>query len=233
MRQKFLNILFIIMAAFLSSQTLQAAQLGDRHVYILESLHDPEEGSALRITYLFGVQGAEGENSETLRLYPLISKNVDDFRVLEGVAPDSFRTDEKGQVYLQGNFGSELTMIAVGMLFRIKGSQLEIPLNVPPGLKNLELLWNDKNMNLSAEGLGETESVQIGAKPYFKKTWTADMALAEAKPLTLTISGFTEGRYPYWIAAGVFIVLLLLGGFALAYMTKPEINETLELSVGK
>jgi hypothetical protein len=212
-----------------SEETDATAQLGKRHVYILEAVKDPEEGLAVRITYIFGIQVSQQATGEE-RIYPLIPKNVDDFRPLEGASPEQFKTDENGRVYMLGSPGEGMQMIALGMIFRTDSRELSLPMTMTGQIETLEFLWNDDQLQLEGPSLSALESVTMGDRPYSKRVWqaegqTGDSALAAGAghEVNFVIKGLPEGRQVLWLIAGALAALLLGLAIVLSLRTRPII----------
>jgi hypothetical protein len=218
--------------AFPSSaqDTTVTAQLGKRHIYILEAVKDPEEGLAVRVTYIFGIQVSEQATGEE-RIYPLIPKNVDDFRPLEGASPEQFKTDEEGRVYMHGSPGEGMQMIALGMIIRTKARELELPLLMTDQIETLEFLWTDGMLELDGPSLSAVESVSMGDRPYSKRVWQSAGSGAEAAliapsghEVNFVVKGLPEGRQAFWLMASALAAILLGLAVALTLRTRPVLS---------
>ncbi len=205
----------IIMVAALAWTTSAVAEVvyQGRHVVLLDAGLDSVYGS-----YWFSVENP-GRTAERLRMQVILPKEVDDWRVQDGVSDNEIQLADDTLV-IDKEFAPGTTVIAFGFRAPATLGKATLTYVWPYPIADFQVLAATRHgPELSSDQLMAGTDVDFSGRS-FKRLSAVGITVGET--YVVKVGGILEGRGRLWLLGSVVGGLLLLAGFGFAWRTRPD-----------
>lgn len=208
----------ILMLLSLGASTHARAEVvyQGRHVVLLDAGLDSVYGS-----YWFSVENPTTK-PERLRMQVVLPKEVDDWRVQDGVKENEMHLDN-GALIIDKEFSPGTTVIAIG--FRAPATLGEAKLTYvwPYQIADFQVLAaSHHGPVMTSDQLMAGTDVDFSGRSYRR---LSAVGITVGETYIVKLSGLLEGRGRLWVIGSTVAGLLVLAGIGLGWMTRPKKNE--------
>ncbi len=214
--------LALIFALSLAASSARAeVSVGGRHIYVMFPGIDALWGS-----YLFVVNNS-GTAPERHVFPIMLPGETIDFQGQENVAPDELKLGEGGKLTIDKAFPPGESMVNIG--FKVPAEQGVAKLTLTPlfPVEALSIFVWENTFDVGGPNLQERKGVPFSGRNY--DTYTLSNAKV-GEPFTAEVGRVPEGRGRLMIVGYFLIAALLLGGFLIAFLSRPHLSQAEDLA---
>ncbi|WP_141732117.1 hypothetical protein [Oligoflexus tunisiensis] len=214
-----LKFVFATLLLAFSMQAAAAAQVSNKHIFVLYPGVDSVFGS-----YIFMVQNP-GEQPERLSFPVMLPTETIDFQAQEGLAPNELNLGADGGLTIDKTFPPGDTLITIGFKVPANLGTGNMTIKAGEAFESLGMFVFEGQFQITGPNLDIRRNVDFSGRTY--DTYTL-MKGEAGQTYQLGLQGIPEGRGRLWIIGWVAGLALLVIAVALAWFSRPKIPQGAE-----